>query len=203
MQDLLCNGGYMSSFFAFLKRMRFINRWSLMRNTETENIQEHSLEVAMVAHNLAALKNEYFGGNVDINKVAVIAMYHEVSEIFTGDMPTPIKYFNNTIKDAYKEIENAAADRLCSLLPEDFRKDMEEIIKQSGKDDLKLKRFVKAADRFSALIKCIEELRMGNEEFREAKNGIEKSISDMNMPEADVFTNEFLPAFSLSLDEMQ
>ena len=98
---------------------------------------------------------------------------------------------------------NAAADRLCSLLPEDFRKDMEEIIKQSGKDDLKLKRFVKAADRFSALIKCIEELRMGNEEFREAKNGIEKSISDMNMPEADVFTNEFLPAFSLSLDEMQ
>ena len=100
----------MSSFFAFLKRMRFINRWSLMRNTETENIQEHSLEVAMVAHNLAALKNEYFGGNLDVNKVAVIAMYHEVSEIFTGDMPTPIKYFDPKLRSLYGEVETLAQE---------------------------------------------------------------------------------------------
>ena len=114
----ICNGGYMSSFFAFLKRMRFISRWSLMRNTETENIQEHSLEVAMVAHNLAALKNEYFGGNVDINKVAVIAMYHEVSEIFTGDMPTPIKYFDPKLRELYGEVESLAQEKMLSTLPE-------------------------------------------------------------------------------------
>lgn len=101
----------MSSFFAFLKRMRFINRWSLMRNTEIENIQEHSLEVAMVAHNLGAIKNEYFGGNVDINKVAVIAMYHEVSEIFTGDMPTPIKYFDPKLRELYGEVETLAQEK--------------------------------------------------------------------------------------------
>ena len=104
----------MSSFFAFLKRMRFINRWSLMRNTEIENIQEHSLEVAMVAHNLGAIKNEYFGGNVDINKVAVIAMYHEVSEIFTGDMPTPIKYFDPKLRELYGEVETLAQEKMLS-----------------------------------------------------------------------------------------
>ena len=108
----------MSSFFAFLKRMRFINRWSLMRNTEIENIQEHSLEVAMVAHNLGAIKNEYFGGNVDINKVAVIAMYHEVSEIFTGDMPTPIKYFDPKLRELYGEVETLAQEKMLSTLPE-------------------------------------------------------------------------------------
>ena len=186
-----------------MSRMKYINRWGLMNNTKYENLSEHSLQVAMIAHCLVLIHNKKFGGNLNAERASILAIFHDTTEIITGDMPTPIKYFNNTIKDAYKEIENAAADRLCSLLPEDFRKDMEEIIKQSGKDDLKLKRFVKAADRFSALIKCIEELRMGNEEFREAKNGIEKSISNMNMPEADVFTNEFLPAFSLSLDEMQ
>ena len=192
-----------SNFYAMMSRMKYINRWGLMNNTKYENLSEHSLQVAMIAHCLVLIHNKKFGGNLNAERASILAIFHDTTEIITGDMPTPIKYFNNTIKDAYKEIENAAADRLCSLLPEDFRKDMEEIIKQSGKDDLKLKRFVKAADRFSALIKCIEELRMGNEEFREAKNGIEKSISDMNMPEADVFTNEFLPAFSLSLEEMQ
>ena len=177
-----------SNFYAMMSRMKYINRWGLMNNTKYENLSEHSLQVAMIAHCLVLIHNKKFGGNLNAERASILAIFHDTTEI---------------IKDAYKEIENAAADRLCSLLPEDFRKDMEEIIKQSGKDDLKLKRFVKAADRFSALIKCIEELRMGNEEFREAKNGIEKSISDMNMPEADVFTNEFLPAFSLSLDEMQ
>jgi Predicted hydrolases of HD superfamily len=165
-----------SNFYAMMSRMKYINRWGLMNNTKYENLSEHSLQVAMIAHCLVLIHNKKFGGNLNAERAGILAIFHDTTEIITGDMPTPIKYFNNTIKDAYKEIENAAADRLCSLLPEDFRKDMEEIIKQSGKDDLKLKRFVKAADRFSALIKCIEELRMGNEEFREAKNGMKNQF---------------------------
>lgn len=191
-----------SNFYAMMSRMKYINRWGLMNNTKYENLSEHSLQVAMLAHCLVLIHNKRFNGNLNPERAGMLAIYHDSTEIITGDMPTPIKYFNSTIKDAYKDIENAAADRLCSLLPEDFRQDMEEIIKQSSEEDRELKKYVKAADRFSALIKCIEELRMGNEEFRQAKNAIEKSIAEMNMPEADVFADEFLPAFSLSLDEM-
>lgn len=191
-----------SNFYAMMSRMKYINRWGLMNNTKYENLSEHSLQVAMLAHCLVLIHNKRFNGSLNPERAGMLAIYHDSTEIITGDMPTPIKYFNSTIKDAYKDIENAAADRLCSLLPEDFRQDMEEIIKQSSEGDRELKKYVKAADRFSALIKCIEELRMGNEEFRQAKNAIEKSISEMNMPEADVFAAEFLPAFSLSLDEM-
>ena len=191
-----------SNFYAMMSRMKYINRWGLMNNTKYENLSEHSLQVAMLAHCLVLIHNKRFNGSLNPERAGMIAIYHDSTEIITGDMPTPIKYFNSTIKDAYKDIENAAADRLCSLLPEDFRQDMEEIIKQSSEGDRELKKYVKAADRFSALIKCIEELRMGNEEFRQAKNAIEKSIAEMNMPEADVFAAEFLPAFSLSLDEM-
>lgn len=191
-----------SNFYAMMSRMKYINRWGLMNNTKYENLSEHSLQVAMLAHCLVLIHNKRFNGSLNPERAGMLAIYHDATEIITGDMPTPIKYFNSTIKDAYKDIENAAADRLCSLLPEDFRQDMEEIIKQSSEEDRELKKYVKAADRFSALIKCIEELRMGNEEFRQAKNAIEKSIAEMNMPEADVFADEFLPAFSLSLDEM-
>ena len=191
-----------SNFYAMMSRMKYINRWGLMNNTKYENLSEHSLQVAMLAHCLVLIHNKRFSGSLNPERAGMLAIYHDSTEIITGDMPTPIKYFNSTIKDAYKDIENAAADRLCSLLPEDFRQDMEEIIKQSSEGDRELKKYVKAADRFSALIKCIEELRMGNEEFRQAKNAIEKSIAEMNMPEADVFAAEFLPAFSLSLDEM-
>lgn len=191
-----------SNFYAMMSRMKYINRWGLMNNTKYENLSEHSLQVAMLAHCLVLIHNKRFNGSLNPERAGMLAIYHDSTEIITGDMPTPIKYFNSTIKDAYKDIENAAADRLCSLLPEDFRQDIEEIIKQSSEEDRELKKYVKAADRFSALIKCIEELRMGNEEFRQAKNAIEKSIAEMNMPEADVFAAEFLPAFSLSLDEM-
>lgn len=191
-----------SNFYAMMSRMKYINRWGLMNNTKYENLSEHSLQVAMLAHCLVLIHNKRFAGSLNAERASILAVFHDSTEIITGDMPTPIKYFNNTIKDAYKDIENAAADRLCSLLPEDFREDMELIIKQNSDEDKELKRFVKAADRFSALIKCIEELRMGNEEFRQAKTGIEKSIKEMNMPEAEVFSKEFLPAFSLSLDEM-
>lgn len=191
-----------SNFYAMMSRMKYINRWGLMNNTKYENLSEHSLQVAMLAHCLVLIHNKRFAGSLNAERASILAVFHDSTEIITGDMPTPIKYFNNTIKDAYKDIENAAADRLCSLLPEDFREDMELIIKQNSDEDKELKKFVKAADRFSALIKCIEELRMGNEEFRQAKAGIEKSIKEMNMPEAEVFSKEFLPAFSLSLDEM-
>lgn len=191
-----------SNFYAMMSRMKYINRWGLMNNTKYENLSEHSLQVAMLAHCLVLIHNKRFAGSLNAERASILAVFHDSTEIITGDMPTPIKYFNNTIKDAYKDIENAAAERLCSLLPEDFREDMELIIKQNSDEDKELKKFVKAADRFSALIKCIEELRMGNEEFRQAKTGIEKSIKEMNMPEAEVFSKEFLPAFSLSLDEM-
>lgn len=191
-----------SNFYAMMSRMKYINRWGLMNNTKYENLSEHSLQVAMLAHCLVLIHNKRFAGSLNAERASILAVFHDSTEIITGDMPTPIKYFNNTIKDAYKDIENAAADRLCSLLPEDFREDMELIIKQNSDEDKELKKFVKAADRFSALIKCIEELRMGNEEFRQAKTGIEKSLKEMNMPEAEVFSKEFLPAFSLSLDEM-
>jgi 5'-deoxynucleotidase len=191
-----------SNFYAMMSRMKYINRWGLMNNTKYENLSEHSLQVAMLAHCLVLIHNKRFAGSLNAERASILAVFHDSTEIITGDMPTPIKYFNNTIKDAYKDIENAAADRLCSLLPEDFREDMELIIKQNSDEDKELKKFVKAADRFSALIKCIEELRMGNEEFRQAKTGIETSIKEMNMPEAEVFSKEFLPAFSLSLDEM-
>ena len=190
----------MSSFFAFLKRMRFINRWSLMRNTETENIQEHSLEVAMVAHNLAALKNEYFGGNLDINKVAVIAMYHEVSEIFTGDMPTPIKYFDPKLRSLYGEVETLAQEKMLSTLP----KRLQGLYKPYIVDGETLPKWpiVKAADTLSAYMKCVNELHAGNDEFKEAHDTILAKLESLNMPEVDMFIEEYVPALSQSLDQL-
>ena len=190
----------MSSFFAFLKRMRFINRWSLMRNTETENIQEHSLEVAMVAHNLAALKNEYFGGNLDVNKVAVIAMYHEVSEIFTGDMPTPIKYFDPKLRSLYGEVETLAQEKILSTLP----KRLQAVYKPYIVDAETLPEWpiVKAADTLSAYMKCVNELHAGNDEFKEAHDTILAKLESLNMPEVDMFIEEYVPALSQSLDQL-
>ncbi|WP_456156075.1 5'-deoxynucleotidase [Veillonella sp.] len=190
----------MSSFFAFLKRMRFINRWSLMRNTETENIQEHSLEVAMVAHNLAALKNEYFGGNLDVNKVAVIAMYHEVSEIFTGDMPTPIKYFDPKLRSLYGEVETLAQEKMLSTLP----KRLQAVYKPYIVDAETLPEWpiVKAADTLSAYMKCVNELHAGNDEFKEAHDTILAKLESLNMPEVDMFIKEYVTALSQSLDQL-
>lgn len=190
----------MSSFFAFLKRMRFINRWSLMRNTEIENIQEHSLEVAMVAHNLAALKNEYFGGNLDVNKVAVIAMYHEVSEIFTGDMPTPIKYFDPKLRSLYGEVETLAQEKMLSTLP----KRLQAVYKPYIVDAETLPEWpiVKAADTLSAYMKCVNELHAGNDEFKEAHDTILAKLKALDMPEVDMFIEEYVPALSQSLDQL-
>ena len=188
-------------FFAMLSRMKYINRWALMRNTHMENISEHSLEVATVAHSLAVLHNKRFGGNVNAERTAVLGVFHDAPEIITGDMPTPVKYDNANIKKAYKDIENVASEKLISMLPDDFKEDFEEIIKQNGENDSELKPFVKAADKFSALIKCIDEMRMGNDEFAKAKESTENAIHAMNMPECEVFEREFLPSFYLSIDE--
>ncbi|MCF0157016.1 5'-deoxynucleotidase [Veillonella caviae] len=190
----------MSSFFAFLKRMRFINRWSLMRNTETENIQEHSLEVAMIAHNLGALRNEYFGGSVDMNKVAVIAMFHEVSEIFTGDMPTPIKYFDPKLRSLYGEIETLAQEKMLTTLPERLQSVYRSLIVDAEhSEEWPL---VKAADTLSAYMKCVNELKAGNDEFKEAHDTILAKLQGLHMPEVDMFIEEYIPALSKSLDEL-
>lgn len=190
-----------SHFYAMLSRMKYINRWGLMNNTRYENLCEHSLQVAFIAHCLVLIHNKRFGGKLNPERAALLAMYHDSTEIITGDMPTPVKYFNPEIRNAYKDIESTAADKLVSLLPNDFRDDMEQVIKMSGSGDEQLKKFIKAADRFSALIKCIDEIKMGNTEFSKAKESTEKLIHKMNMPEADVFEKEFLPSFNLTLDE--
>ncbi len=186
-------------FYAMMSRMKNIYRWGLMRNTRKENLSEHSLEVAQIAHALAIINRKRFGGNANPEFVACAAMYHDTSEIITGDMPTPIKYYNCEIKSAYKQIEAAAEKELMGMLPEDFKEDFSSIY---NPDELTA-RLVKAADKISALIKCTEELNMGNREFNVAKQTIEKAIKNMNCEEANVFLEEFLPSFSLSLDEQR
>lgn len=192
-----------SHFYAMLSRMKYINRWGLMNNTKYENLSEHSLQVAMLAHCLVLIHNKRFGGNLNPERASLLAVFHDATEIITGDMPTPIKYFNPEIKEAYQKIEETASNKLVSMLPEDFQEDFESILKMNTEEDKKLKAFVKMADRFSALIKCIDEMRMGNAEFGKAKESIEKSIRDTKIPEAEVFEKEFLPSFYLSLDEQE
>lgn len=191
-----------SHFYAMLSRMKYINRWGLMNNTKYENISEHSQQVAVLAHCLVLIHNKRFKGSLDAERAALLATFHDATEIITGDMPTPVKYANPEIRGIYKQIEDSAAERLVAMLPEDFRGDYRAILKPQSEKDLELEVFVKAADRFSALIKCIEEMRMGNDEFRLAKETIERSIHDMELPEAEVFFEEFLPSFSLALDEI-
>lgn len=186
-----------NNFYAVMSRMKNIYRWGLMRNTRRENLSEHSFEVAQIAHALAIINNKRLGGKVDPNFTAVAAMYHDSSEIITGDMPTPIKYYNNEIKSAYKQIEAVAEVQLRELLPDDFKQEFSEIY--SPNDDTK--RLIKAADKISALIKCTEELNMGNREFAVAEKSTLKAIKEMNCPEANIFLEEFIPGFSLSLDE--
>lgn len=187
------------SFFAMASRMKYINRWGLMRNTVSENISQHSLEVSMIAHALAVINNRIFGGDISPEKTAVIALYHDMSEIITGDMPTPVKYKNTQIIEAYKDIEDAAKNKLLDRLPDDF-KDVYKDILFSG--DEKINKLVKAADKLSAYIKCIEEENAGNREFVKALTATEKALSKMDCPEADYFIKNFIPAYRLTLDEI-
>ena len=187
-------------FFAMISRMKYIDRWALMRNTERESLDSHSMEVAVVAHALALIGNRRFGKNYDENRVAVLGLYHDAHEIITGDMPTPVKYRNKVILDAYKEIEGEASERLVSMLPEDMRDVYRDILNES--DDEELITLVKAADRISALIKCIEERKAGNTEFKKAEASTKKKIIAMDVPEANVFLEEFLPAYEKTLDQL-
>lgn len=186
-------------FYAMMSRMKNIYRWGLMRNTRNENLSEHSLEVAQIAHALAIINRERFSGKANPNFTACAAMYHDTSEIITGDMPTPIKYYNSEIKSAYKQIEREAQKELTQMLPEDFKSEFMSIY---NPDEL-TGRLIKAADKISALIKCTEELNMGNREFLVAEKTVRQAIADMNCGEADIFLKEFLPSFSLSLDEQR
>lgn len=185
-------------FYAMLSRMKNIYRWGLMRNTKQESLSEHTLETAFVAHALSLIHNNRFGGNVDADRMAVLALFHDTSEIITGDMPTPIKYYNPEIKKVYKEIEKVAEDKLLSMLPDYLSDDLAKVY--SDIDDT-ARLIIKAADKISAYIKCIEELKMGNQEFLTAKASTEEAIKALDFPAADVFLEDFIPSFMLSLDE--
>lgn len=190
-----------NGFYAMLSRMKLIKRWALMRNSMSENISEHSLEVSIIAHALAIISNCRLGNNLNAERAAAIAIYHDASEIITGDMPTPIKYYNQSIQDAYKKVEEAATERLLSMLPEDLRDYYESMFTQK-EEDLYLWKLVKAADELSALIKCIEERKTGNTDFINAESSISSIINELNLPEVEIFIKEFLPAYEKSLDEL-
>ena len=189
-----------SHFFAYISRMRFIQRWALMRNTAPENVQEHSHQVAVLSHALAVLRNEKFGGHVDPGAVAVAALYHDASEILTGDMPTPIKYDNPAIRTAYKDVEAVAEHKLLNMLPEELRGVYAPILTV---EDPEIEALVKAADKLSAYIKCVEELKAGNNEFREAAAQTRKVLESYGMPEVESFLETFMDSFSLTLDELK
>lgn len=191
----------MSHFFAFLSRMKFIRRWGLMRNTVPENIQEHSLQVAMLAHALTEIRNTYFGGAIDSGQAALFGMYHEVSEIFTGDLPTPVKYFNPRIRTVYQEIEGMAQRKLHQMLPEQMKNGYSRILIRQA-EDAELWRIVKAADKISAYLKCVEELKAGNQEFAVAGRQIKQELAENDLPEVQFFMEVFAPGFSLTLDEL-
>ena len=189
-----------SKFFAVISRMKYINRWSLMRNTIAENISEHSLETAFIAHALALLRNKRFGGNVNAERCALLAMYHDAAEIITGDLPTPVKYYNKDIKSVYGEIENNANNQLLAYLPEDLESDYRSVFFPDN-EDKELMQLVKAADKISALIKCVEERQMGNSDFASAEKSTLSAVHKLNIPEAEIFLQEFMPSYKLTIDE--
>jgi 5'-deoxynucleotidase len=190
-----------NSFYAMMSRMKYIERWALMRNSITENICEHSLEVSILAHALAIIGKERLGKQLNAEKAALIGIYHDATEIITGDMPTPIKYFNDSIQGAFKAVEHVAADRLLMMLPEDIRKSYETLFFPETKDAY-LWKLVKGADKLSALIKCMEERKAGNSEFLSAEKSLRSILEAMKLEEIDIFMKEFLPAYDKTLDEL-
>lgn len=190
----------MSNFFAMVSRMRLIDRWALMQNTAEENIAEHSHNVAVIAHALCVIGNKKFGKTYNAERCALLALYHDTTEVITGDMPTPVKYGSEEMKNVYKNVEALAGERLLAMLPEEFRDDYAPLFEKQ-ENDKELWKLVKAADKIDALIKCINETRMGNREFEKALDAQEKLIDEINMPEVDYFKKEFLSAYYLTLDE--
>ena len=189
-----------SHFFAYISRMRFIQRWALMRNTAPENVQEHSHQAAVLAHALAVIRNEKFGGHLDPGAVAAAALYHDASEILTGDMPTPIKYHDPAIRAAYKDVEAVASRKLLDLLPPELQNAYRPILLE---EDGEIRQVVKAADKLSAYIKCVEELKAGNNEFRDAAAQTRRALEDYDLPEVRYFLDTFMDSFSLTLDELK
>ncbi|WP_017345428.1 5'-deoxynucleotidase [Pantoea sp. A4] len=190
-----------SHFFANLSRLKLINRWPLMRNVRTENVSEHSLQVAMVAHALAVIKNKKFSGNVNADRIGMLALYHDASEVLTGDLPTPVKYYNAQIAHEYKKIEKIAQKKLIQMLPEELQDIWSPLLDehQASRDEHAV---VKQADALCAYVKCLEELSAGNNEFLTAKARLEKTLQERRSPEMDYFMEVFIPSFSLSLDEI-
>ena len=189
-----------SHFFAYISRMRFIQRWALMRNTAPENVQEHSHQAAVLAHALAVIRNERFGGHLDPGAVAAAALYHDASEILTGDMPTPIKYHDPAIRAAYKDVEAVASRKLLDLLPPELQNAYRPILLE---EDGEIRQVVKAADKLSAYIKCVEELKAGNNEFRDAAAQTRRALESYDLPEVRYFLETFMDSFSLTLDELK
>ncbi|MDO4167086.1 MAG: 5'-deoxynucleotidase [Eubacteriales bacterium] len=193
--------GSHNGFYAMMARMKYIERWALMRNSAAENISEHSLEVAMLAHGLALIGNKRLGRQYSPERIALLGMYHDCTEIITGDMPTPVKYHDPEIREAYKRIEAGAAYRLLNMLPEDLQEEYAPyLLPDAASEEEQL--LVKAADKLSALIKCIEEEKTGNQEFHSAREATWHSIQTMHCPEAEMFCEEFLPEYHKTIDEL-
>jgi 5'-deoxynucleotidase len=190
------------NFYALISRMKFINRWALMRNTREETLSEHSLEVAVVAHALVLLHNRRFGGKLNAERAAVLGIFHDAPEILTGDMPTPVKYYSESVRDAYKTVESNACRTILEMLPDDLKDDYRPFFFPE-EADAELWRFVKAADKLCALTKCIEENKAGNSEFEKAAETTLRAIKALDLPEAECFLNEFIPGYRLTLDELR
>ncbi len=191
----------MYHFFSFMAKMKHIKRWGLMRNTREENIQEHSLQAAMIAHALALIKNTYFDGHVDAERVMAVAVFHEAGEVITGDLATPIKYYNPEINQAYKQIERVAEQKLIGMLPIELKNEYSDLI-LNREQDSEIYKIVKAADKICAYLKCVEEMSAGNHEFAKAKETLEKVIKQTDMKEVQFFMEHFVPSFDLTLDEL-
>ena len=190
-----------NSFFAFSSRTKYIYRWALMRNTEKESLAEHSLEVATLAHALAVIGNKRFNKNYNADRAAALALYHDTPEIITGDMPTPVKYNSDEMRKEFKKIEDGACNKLLEMLPDDMKDEFSPFFFKKEEDE-ELWLLVKAADKLSALIKCIEERKAGNAEFRMAEKSTKQIIKKLGCKECDVFVEEFLPAYELTLDQL-
>ena len=191
----------MEKFYAYLDRMKFIKRWQLMRSTREENIMEHSHQVAVLTHALAVIENKVYGGNINVERAVLYALYHEVSEVMTGDMPTPVRDFNGQLHGEYAKVDQLAVARIAATLPVPVNGEIHPYL-QADKDCEEYV-FVKAADKLSAYLKCLEELRSGNAEFVQAKKTIEKALHEKKMRAVEYFFEHFIPAFSLTLDELE
>ncbi len=191
----------MHHFFAYISKLKYIIRWGLKRNVEPENVKEHSFDVAVIAHALAVIHNRYFGGSVDANRVAVLALYHDAGEVLTGDLPGPIKYFNPSLAEAYKAVEKAAEEKLIQMLPPEMQLDFGPLISHQGVDP-QMARLVKAADMVAAYVKVLQEVDAGNNEFTVARLRVEKFFEKNPSPEVEYFFANFLPSYRLTLDEL-